>query len=180
MLTDRFYNLWSAKEDEALYRLYPDYEALCRALPSRSYCAIQRRISKLGISKKRKTWTARDLSNLRKFYPDEEWHNLKRIFPGRTANEIRCRAVQAGITRALKETGIDEIDAIRYRARAVNLTMLDVDMLARTNLYFARHRWLTYVDWRAIHRAIKALGGDIHVAWSAYRPPKPRSNYRRY
>lgn len=163
------YRIWTKIEDRIVRNLYPDYVALRKALPLRSYWAIQSRACYLGISKKRKPWTSRDLQKLGRIFSQATWAELYQAFPGRTQNEIKSRARKAGYTRprVYPKTGVPVLDSIRSRAFSLNLSLLDVDKMARTRSYFssARPRDIEKLNWKAIRRAVKALDGEVMPTW---------------
>lgn len=61
------------------------------------------------------------------------------------------------------------LDEIRRRARELNLTMVDLDQMARTGGYFTRAQWVSKkaVDPQNLLKAVLALGGSIPIQWDA-------------
>lgn len=163
--------LWTAQEELVLRLLYPDYAALHRALKIRTYNAIKKRATQLGICRQRHRWTAAEISRLRKLYPKESAEDLKVAFPGLRLTQLRRMANYRGITKDRKPyapTGIAVIDSIRKRAFELNLTMIDVDELAKTGAYFRDSRWRHHgVVAHKVCRAILALDGSIEAVWNA-------------
>jgi hypothetical protein len=161
--------LWTKREDEIVRALYPDYDAVLRALKTRTRVAIRTRAMKLGITKRRYPWTAAEIFRLRRLYPKQTAAELQVSFPGVKPAQIRQMANLRGITkdrRPLPPTGIAVIDAIRRRAFELNLSMIDVDEMARTGIYFQSSRW-RYLGVRLVQvcRAIQALDGEISPIW---------------
>jgi hypothetical protein len=76
------YPLWSDSEDQALRRTYPDYTAIRRELPDRTFFAIKERVRQLAIQKRYHTWTGADLVKLRRLYPIATKQELLAAFPG--------------------------------------------------------------------------------------------------
>src|SRR3546814_1456405 len=81
------------------------------------------------------------------------------MFPGRSrrqiwskASHMRCRRPR----RAPKQTGMLLVDSVRQRAFECRLSMRDLDAFVGKKHYFAGPR---YIDWRALQRAIRILGG---------------------
>jgi hypothetical protein len=60
--------VWTAAEMRIVQRLYPDYEAMLKALPNRSYWAIRGFAQNYGIASKRHVWTTAEISKLRALY----------------------------------------------------------------------------------------------------------------
>lgn len=163
--------IWTEAEDNCVRCLYPDYSKMKEALPLRSHGAIRLRVQTLGIGRKNKRWTTRDLSNMRKHYPTAAWSLLNEMFPGRTRIELRAFAYDHGIIRKRQylRSGIPIIDACIERAVSLNLSLRDLDEIARTRGYFEQRRWknVKSIDGRHVLRAIKLLDGEITVNWKA-------------
>src|SRR3546814_9658602 len=64
--------------------------------------------------------------------------------------------------RAPKQTGMLLVDSVRQRAFECRLSMRDLDAFVGKKHYFAGPR---YIDWRALQRAIRILGGRPVVCW---------------
>ncbi len=160
---------WTKREEDVIRALYPDYNAVVRALKRRTLVAVRTRAVKLGITRHRYPWTEAEIHRLRRLYPKQTAAQLQVSFPGVRAAQIRQMANLRGITkdrRPLPPTGIPVIDAIRQRAFELNLSMIDLDEMARTGIYFRSSRW-RYVGVRLVQvcRAIEALDGEISAVW---------------
>jgi hypothetical protein len=161
--------LWSKKEEATVRALYPDYDALVIALKNRTRISIRTRAKLLGISKRQYPWTAAEICRLRRLYPKKTGTELQILFAGVRAAQLRQMANLRGITkdrRPFAPTGIAVIDAIRRRAFELNLTMIDIDEMARTGTYFRDCRW-RFVGVRLVQicRAVEALDGDVMAIW---------------
>lgn len=87
------------------------------------------------------------------------------LLPGKTARQIWSKAFHCRIQRPRrppKTTGLDPVDAIRRRAFDLNMSMVDLDMIAGRCCYFRRPR---RTDWKAIQRVLPHLGGVAVVRW---------------
>lgn len=164
--------IWSLEEDDFVRALYPDYKALMGALPTRTNGAIRARAQVLGITKKRKTWSGKNASILRRNFSAQTWETLQELLPGFTRKEIASYArTMLGLRRRGQQhsvsSGHPPIDAIRARAKELNLSMSDVDKMARTKKYFQMHQWRSAagLNGRAVVRAVEALDGHIEVVW---------------
>ncbi|MCA1476770.1 hypothetical protein [Bradyrhizobium sp. NBAIM08] len=125
-------------------------------------------MSKLGLSRKCHFRTAAEVSRLRRMYPHKLFDELKLAFPGSNKMRLRKKANSLGITKARKPfaTTGEVIDCIRARAFQLRLTMVDVDSMARTGIYFSRSQWRGHaLNRRKILRAIEALDRDVTVKW---------------
>lgn len=168
--TPKGHLLWTQREDEIVRAIYPDYEALRRLLPSRTYCAIRHRVGDLNIANSRRRWSAAEKSRLRRLYPDATPSELEAAFPGRTFDHIKQMARYFGFyrrRRRLQPTGIPIIDAVRDRAFELNYSMVDVDVLIGKGSYFQKAGWHygNNVNKVAVWRAIEAMGGRLTVEW---------------
>lgn len=159
--------VWTDEEDNRLRKHFPDYPAMMKALPNRTRNAIRGRVQVIGIARKYRRWTGRDVLILRKLFPTASWDVILKELPGRTISEIRAYAQRKFLFRQrhYEPTGYPAIDAIRQRALQHNLSMHDLDELARTNGYFASARWTQSITPKYVFRAIEALDGDVMPVW---------------
>ncbi len=162
--------LWVPNEDQLVRNLYPDYGALRRKLPHRTYRAIRQRAGALGLSKKRHIWTMAELGRLKKLYQAGAPKDVVLAeFLHATWDQISGVAKFHGFHRKnqkFKTTGIAIIDAIRDRADKMNISMVDLDAMARTKTYFKKADWhRPGLNGKCVMRAIEALGGRILVEW---------------
>jgi hypothetical protein len=162
--------LWTEKEDKILKQLHPDYTAIKRKLKRRTRIAIRMRAAKWGLTKKIHYWTAADISKLRRIYPVCTKAEVMATFPHVTWEQIsNCRQYHRIYKKRkpFKRTGFEILDEIRRRAFELNLTMPDLDEIARTGEYFQTARWFLKdrPNPKAVMRAIEALGGKIVVQW---------------
>ena len=167
--TPNGHRLWSEEEDAICRRLHPDYRALEKALPQRTAAAIKSRCARLGIRRKLKPWTAKEISALRKHYPEAPLDVLKRMFPDRSMAAIRSAARYNRVYRKRKAyvpTGVSVLDRIRARCFELNYTMTDLDALCRSKRYFSNSKWLSgWISHKAIAHAIIALDGEMDAEW---------------
>lgn len=165
--------LWTKEEDAKMRHLYPDYKKLQRALRRRTYCSLRNRARSLGIAKKRHTWKGEDIVKLRKLYPEGSRDSILSAFPGVEWSKIAARANAAKIwrrRRPFKITGHSLLDAIRARAFELNISMVDLDDMAKTKRYFQKAQWISsgVVNRKMLLRAIEALNGNISIEWRKY------------
>ncbi len=168
-VTAKGHPLWTKEEDAKVLRLYPDYKALRRTLRRRTYHALRARAGKLGITKKRHTWTAAEASRIRRLYPRASKAELYAAFPGLRWHQIVGKAKHIKVRRQrkpLSRTGFPIIDTVRDRATVLNYSMVDLDALARTRNYFQKAGWHSgRVNRRAVYKAIEALDGEVTIRW---------------
>jgi hypothetical protein len=161
--------VWKAEEDQVLNTHYPNYDAIRKALPTRTFLAIQSRVHALQIRRKLRMWTGADVVRLRKLYPIATMAQLLEAFPGRTHKAIRQYASQMHLRKRFefKKTGFPLIDAIRTRCKQLGYSMGDLDEIARTKRYFHDAQWsnIKSVQNSALFKAVAALDGELSVTW---------------
>ncbi len=163
-------DLWQPEDDDLLRRLYPDYDALRKAFPGRSYRAIQGHVSRLGIAAKRHRWTSAELSRLRRLYQSASRQEVLAAFPEMGWKQIKARAEHAGLRRPRRPycpTGHAILDDIRSRCFELRYSMVDLDQMAKTNHYFTKALWANarVVKAQPVVRAVDALDGSLLVRW---------------
>lgn len=161
--------IWTEQEDFVCRLFYPDYFALRQILYNRSEHAIKARCRKLGLVRKRHSWTPLKKQKLRRLYPEATHEELLAAFPGVDIQNIRSAARYYGYRRKKKPykiTGIPALDQLRSRCYDIKWTMRDADEEAGTKRYFQTRGYRsTYPNFRAIHRGVEALGGRLEVKW---------------
>lgn len=158
--------LWTKEEDDLVRKLHPDFKAMKKVLRRRTRAAIQARSCKLGITKKYRRWTALEASRLRKLYPRSSHTEMRAALSGLTWPQIKAQARYCKLHRdrkPFKQTGHQGLDMIRKYAFCLNLSMADLDKMARTRDYFQKAKWLVrgVPSDKALGRAVKALGGEM-------------------
>jgi hypothetical protein len=165
----RGHKLWTSDEDEVVRSLFPDYRAMHEALPHRSYSGFRYKAKLLKLVKPRPQFTAKELSIVRRVYPNGTQKELLALLPGRAWPAIRKFAAHNGIYRErvpFRPTGVAVLDQIRSRCRELNYTMPDLDKLVKSKKYFSDAKWLSgHIHLRAIGRAVRVLFGDLKADW---------------
>jgi len=175
-LTPRGDSLWTAAEEEILKAFYPNFSRMMEELPNRTYYAIRSHTQKIGVARKKKQWTAAEVSRLRRIFGRCTPTELINQFPDYSRARIYSKARRLRIRRALPAfscTGFPIVDQIRTRCRELNYSMVDLDELAGTNKYFQQAQWHgrdTY-NGKYICRAIEALSGTVIAQWSDHGFP---------
>ena len=162
--------LWTPDEDRKVAEWYPDYALLRRLLPHRTFRSLQARARTLHVVKPRHRWTAKEISLLRKMYPDASREEILAFFPGMNWKQVAARARYAGYRRArkpYKQTGYQPIDDILQFAFENNMTLADIDAFAGSKTYFQSQQWVAngFTGHKAVLRAAIALGGKISIQW---------------
>ncbi|KAB0571082.1 SANT/Myb-like DNA-binding domain-containing protein [Brucella pituitosa] len=162
--------LWTPKEDELCREYGSDYAVLAKKLPHRSYMAIKKHCQKLGLRPRLRAVTAKELSLMRRLVPRGTSDEIQQAFPHRTLNCIKSICLYHGIYKEKKpyqSTGIALIDDIRARCFENNLTMTDLDDIARTKRYFQNRGWKDSKapNYAAVYKAVAALDGEISIRW---------------
>lgn len=158
--------VWTAREMSIVQRLYPDYQAIQRELPHRSYSAIRGFAQNYKIASKRHVWTTQEVARLRQLYARATRAELIEAFPGLTINQIVGQARFRGFQREKtgpKPLGIPILDAIRRRAFELNYSLTDLDAECRSKKYFQKAT--RSIIWKYVQRAIEYLEGVAVVRW---------------
>ncbi len=161
--------LWTKEEDDIVRTLYPDYKALRRKLRRRTRYALKARAARLGVIRKNHVWQGAEISRVRRLYPRATQEELMAALPNLTMEQIRAKASDIGVRRARRKpaaTGYPLIDAIRERAFKLNLSMVDLDAIARTKRFYQSGGWRGgNFNRKFVLRAVEALGGEVSVQW---------------
>lgn len=160
--------LWTKEEDGIVRTLYPDYKALRRKLRRRTRYALKARAARLGVIRKNHVWLAAEVSRVRRMYPRATQEELMAALPNLSLSQIRSKASDIGVRRRRKlvATGYPLIDAIRERAFEQNLSMVDLDAIARTKRFYQSGGWRGgNFNRKFVLRAVEALGGEVVVQW---------------
>lgn len=163
------HKLWTPAEDQIVRSLFPNYGALLKALPHRTYAGIRYRTMRLKLVKLRPGFTGKELSIIRRRFLQAGKDEIIALLPGHSWAAIIQFAARHGLRRPpkpLKLTGIKVIDQIKQRCRELNYSMSDLDKMARTKRYFQKACWLNgHIHHRAIGKAVKILFGDLKADW---------------
>ena len=165
---------WTAEEDDAVRRLYPDYNALQRRLRSRTLSAIKQRARAISVQKRRHVWTQIEVARLKRLWSQRRASDeaLRQAFPGLTLEQIIGKARHLGLARerpAPKMLGVAILDAVRQRAHDEGMTMSDLDVVSGTNRYF---RLTTRrIGWKHVAAGVRALGGRLVPSWDEDAEP---------
>lgn len=163
------HKIWTEEEDEVCRRHKTNYAAIQKELPHRTRDGIRYRCSMLGLCRKLTLLTARELSLLRKIGPTASKEQLRAAFPNRSIEALKSLRRYYKISRKrrpFEATGYPIIDALRQRCFELNLSMGDLDKMARCKRYFTVAPWHGHpLNYRAIGRAVAALDGELTVRW---------------
>lgn len=161
--------LWTDREMALLAVIFPDYKRAVAVLERRTYAAVKGRARSMGLTDCSHIWTSAAVARLRRLYPTADRATLAAAFPGVPFEKISYKARHIGLHRhrqPLKQTGVPSIDQIRDRAFKLNMSMVDLDAIAKTKKYFQKGGWHSgHINHRAIARAAYALDGLIAVRW---------------
>jgi len=162
--------LWTEEEMSECRRLYPNYDALQKALPGRSRRTIFERCRLLGLTAGTlKPWTAAEKTRLRRMFPEISWAEICATFPGRTKAAIVRAAYKWGFRRKrqpYKRTCHEALDQVRARCVDEGLFMPDIDEFARSGNFFSKRAYRRKKpDLLAVDRAARAFGGRLKIEW---------------
>lgn len=166
-VTPNGFPLWEPREVEPVARMYPDYGSIFPRLDRRTHPAVYNKAARLGITRPRSLpWSDNEILRLRKVYPKESREEILAAFPGRSYGAIAKASNTRGVYRARRspaKTGFRLLDQVLVRAQKMNLSMADLDALARCGSYFKRRGWTTHADERFHYLAARALGGTVRA-----------------
>lgn len=168
-VTPNGHRVWKSAERDVLREFYPDYQAIKRKLRRRSLAAIRAQCHLMGLTPKKTAWTGFDRSKLRRLFTTATKRELLEAFPGRTYTALQVTGYQMGLRRPRKKyvkTQHPVVDDLREACRTGGFYMPHMDEFAGTKKYFTgRIQRRKKHNFRAIDRAVKALGGKLVVVW---------------
>lgn len=159
--------LYLPSEDELIWKLHPNYDALKRELPHRTRRSLQARASRIQASSNQNLWTGADrkkLANLRR--QGVSVGDLAKLFG------VKCRSIQWQITclgigkpQKMRLDGVDPtMSSIRLRAVALKTSIKQLNRsLGTKSLFGARHH---KTPLKHVVRAIDSLGGTLSIEWA--------------
>ncbi|KAA1176464.1 hypothetical protein FP026_27880 [Rhizobium tropici] len=163
------YKLWTEEEKEIVRRLSPDYDAICKLIPSRKRRSIQHMASAMGVAGEKHLYTAAEISKLRRLYSTATWQEILEAFPFSDKERLKGVAKYHGFRRPRKKfklTGDQPIDALLEKCAAANLSLVDLDKECRTKNYFRHCNWRSKPpNYTRIVKAIKLLEGQMRAEW---------------
>jgi len=158
--------LWTPKEVRVLWRLYPDYEALVRALPGRTRAAIECKVWRCGLARPLRVWSETEFGVMKPLYVrGAPMAAILEWLPGKRARQVWSKAAHHKIRRPRRPprpTGFAAVDAVRRRAFDLHISVADLDAMAGRRGYFRRPG---RTDWSAVQRVLPYLGGRAAVHW---------------
>lgn len=162
--------LWTPQHDKKVVDFYPDIKRIKIHLNFRTEAAIRARARFLGVTRRQHRWKMHDVSRLRKMYISAHWQDILEAFPDFTPSQIRgcIRTHEMKRDRKrYKTTKYECINDIRDQLIKLNMTMKDLDLIARTGDYFSKSQWhgKPHAKDEAIGRAVRALGGRLTIIW---------------
>ncbi len=166
--------IWSDVEIQKLREAWPDRRRAVASLPGRTLHAIDGKAAKLGLRSPGHQWTANEASRFRKLWRTASREEILAAFPWATWTALQNYSQWQRANghpdvrrpKASPSTGDPFVDSILARAKALNMTLVELDATAGTGRYFTacRHRWRR--SWGHLARAAVALGGTLKVEFS--------------
>jgi hypothetical protein len=169
--------LWSDGEVDLLRQLWPDRYRVLSLMPHRTLTAVEHKADKLGLGRVRQLhwWTAADASRFRRLWPTASKIELMEAFPWASwaalasYSQWQRKNGYPGLMRPripFKPTGDPLVDGLMREAFRLNLSLSDLDALARSRRFFASGRYRMRKNWRHLGRAVEALEGIIAVRFA--------------
>lgn len=159
---------WTLKEHEVVISHWPDVQAIRKRLPHRTIRAIHAFAGKCNLTTSRHVWTVAQDAKLRKLASAGCQRKQIAAELGLNLNQVAGRLNYARIFVARKPPAPSDdplVNAIRQRAFALNMTLSDLDRSLGSQKIFRQAAGKQRVRHVHIERAVKALGGQLTVAW---------------
>ncbi len=164
------HKIWTDEERELIRQLSPNYDELCKLMPSRKRISIRKLASALGVANEKHIFTSAEISKLRRLYPKASWEEILAAFPFSNKSRLKCVASYYGFRRPKKKykpTGDQPIDALLEKCAAANMSLSDLDKECRTKNYFSHENWRSAPpNYTRIVKAIKLLEGNLKAEWT--------------
>ncbi|CAM3235184.1 hypothetical protein SAMN04488021_10565 [Paracoccus aminovorans] len=157
---------WTGAEDDLLRCGYPDYKQMQASLPHRSLNALRYRCRCLGMTSSRHIWTNREVRCLLElFRRGVSDRDLLASFPGMRLAQLKGKARHVGAERRYRPRPLDDpaLDAIRARAFAAGVSLVDLDRRLKTGSYYQSCR--RDVKLKPVARAAAFFGGEVTIEW---------------
>lgn len=158
---------WTLPEIKVLTGLYPDIDAICRALPGRTRIAIVERIKVLGLGRRLKRWTTEREEILRKMYDALSDQELGRVL-GTSAGAVATKRLSMGLLRHQapknKKARLPIVNDIRNEARRRGVFFRAIANAAHC---YPLTNTTDYgrLSWVAVARVVDSMGGEFYVEW---------------
>lgn len=169
-VTPNGHPLWTPWEIGPVVELTPAYGLIFPMVERRTRPAVYSKARRLGVAPKAPPrWTENEILRLRKFYPTRSKEQVLAAFPGRSYTAVAKAASARGIYRSKgvpASTGIPLLDQVLERAARHNMSLAELDSVARTGNYFRRRRWRTKPDTYLHCVAARSLGGKLRARFS--------------
>lgn len=160
---------WTDSERAIVRRLFPDYDAMVRAMPHRTRIAVAAYARGMHLTPTRvcRVWKVSEIKQLveaRKARASTA--KLLRMFPGLTIYQIRSKSYDVGL-RVKPRLKVDDshpaIISIRKRTEKLGMTLTNLDRQCDSGNYFVRVRERAFAKY--VIRAIDVLGGQLSIEW---------------
>lgn len=157
---------WTSEEDRTLSEMYPDYAAIQAALPHRTPAAVRRRAVDLGVVRRLIRWTNVGVRTvLRERAAGLSYAEIvEKHFPGASEKSVNNVGLRSGAVMLEARTSRLSV-IVRRRARAVGMTLPELDRRARSKGVF-QCRGGADVGIKHIAAAVAVLGGELDVEWN--------------
>jgi hypothetical protein len=114
-------------------------------------------------------WLTSEVSLLRRLYPRSSRAELQTAFPNIPLPKIISKIKEMKLRKPphkYKATGYPLIDDIRERASQLNLSMSDLDEIARSRNYFRCAGWnCGNYNGKFLLKVVEGLGGRVNATW---------------
>ncbi|MDX8438375.1 hypothetical protein [Mesorhizobium australafricanum] len=164
-------NTWTFNESELLREHWPDTAKLRKLLPHRTERALQHMAKRCGLipPKEQNIWTGAQDKTLTRMAAAGATREEIATELGLTVIQVANRLNYRGINltkRPPKSYGDPLVDEIRRRAFDLKMSVTDLDRSLGTRRIFTNAWKGRRIKATHIHRAVKALGGELKIEWA--------------
>lgn len=167
-MTKKLCRRWEVWEEKLVAKHHPNYRAVLKALPHRSYSAVRARAQSLDLAPKRKRWIAATVQKalaLRKIMPRREVvRHFENEPPGRIVQILHYFRAR-GRQRRFASTPDPIVNAILNRAWNKQYRLREIDRAIGAKRYFGARDFDYRLDPDHISRAVEHMGGELYVEW---------------
>ncbi|TIQ35974.1 MAG: hypothetical protein E5X48_11150 [Mesorhizobium sp.] len=164
-------NTWTFNESELLRKHWPDVALLRKLLPHRSERALRDMAARCGLipQKEQNIWTGAQDKKLRQMAAAGNSRKEIAAELGLTVGQVANRLLYRKINLAKRppvQIGNELLDQIRRRAFDLNMSIADLDRSLGSRHIFQTAWKGRHISPKHIHRAVKALGGELKIKWA--------------
>lgn len=159
---------WTMREHEIVITYWPDIGKIREYLPHRTIHAVRSFAQKCNLRKPGHAWTGAENTLLKKRVKEGVTRRKIAEELGLTLGQVvnRCQLAKIRGRQSLKVYGDPLLDSFRQRARALNMTITDLDKACGSKGAFAKWPSKGRAPMKHLEKALAVLDGKLTVEWS--------------